>query len=100
MKAGAVYMLPDFCIRSDGDAIIAEVLDKNSPTSNTYSRTLSGLIGANGATFKFFFKVENMKMLAGDYDIDISSRFISHFTNKNEQLEYWIALEPDSTFEE
>lgn len=99
IKAGGVYMLPDFCIRSDGESVIAEVLDKNSPTSNTYARTLS-TDGANGSTFKFFFKVENMKMMPGDYDVEISSRFISHFTHTSEELEYWIALEPDSTFEE
>jgi hypothetical protein len=99
LRAAAVYMLPDFCIRSDGESVVAEVLDKNSPTSNTYSRELS-VDGSNGATFKFFFKVENMKILKGDYDLEISSKFISHFTHKTEALEYWIALEPDSAFEQ
>ena len=38
-------------------------------------------------------------MLPGDYDVTIC-RGISHFKNKDEDLdlEYWIAIEKDSTY--
>ena len=42
-------------------------------------------------------KVENMNMLDGDYDVSVSSKSISHFKHKKLPIEYWIALEPDST---
>ena len=45
----------------------------------------------------FYFKVENLKMISGDYDVSVSSKSISHFKNKKLPIEYWIALEPDST---
>ena len=48
--------------------------------------------------FKFFFKVENMKLLDGTYDVEISSKNISHYKNKSTDIEYWIALEPESTY--
>jgi hypothetical protein len=45
-----------------------------------------------------YFKTENLKMVIGDYDVNISSKGISHFKNKKDNLEYWIALEPDSKY--
>ena len=45
------------------------------------------------------FKVENLKMMSGDYDVAVSSKSISHFKNTKLPIEYWIALEPDSVFD-
>jgi len=60
---------------------------------------LKDIVVGQGATadYTFYFKVENMKMLDGDYDVAVSSKSISHFKNKKLPVEYWIALEPDST---
>ena len=49
-------------------------------------------------TYTFYFKVENLKMMSGDYDVAVSSKSISHFKNTKLPIEYWIALEPDSVF--
>ena len=46
-----------------------------------------------------YFKIENLKLLKGDYTVNISSAGISHFTHNDLPVEYWIALEPDSTYE-
>ena len=45
-------------------------------------------------------KKENLKIVPGDYDVDISSKGISHFKNTSSDLEYWIALEPTSEYGE
>ena len=50
--------------------------------------------------YKCFFKVENLKLFDGDYDVKISSKNISHFKNDKSNIEYWIALEPESTYSE
>ena len=58
-----------------------------------------GKFDTNGdGEFNFFFKVENMKLLDGTYDVEISSKNISHYKNKSYDIEYWIALEPESTY--
>ena len=44
------------------------------------------------------FKIENLKILEGNYEVKVSSKGISHFKNKDIDLEYFIALEPDSVF--
>ena len=51
-----------------------------------------------GEPFKMYFKSENLKIVGGDYVVSISEKGISHFKNTNNSLEYWIALEPDSTY--
>ena len=96
LKMAAILATPDLALTgTNGDAISLTVCDKKNTTSNTFSIDV-----AEGATadFKFYFKVENMKMLSGDYDVQVSSKSISHFQHKKLPIQYWIALEPDSKF--
>jgi hypothetical protein len=71
-------------------------LDKADTTSNNYSVDL-GETG-NDAEFEFYFKVENLKLLPGDYKVEITEKIVSKFTHENMDLSYWIALEPDSSY--
>ena len=67
---------------------------KKNDTSNEYAV----YVGETDQTFEFNFKVENIKIIPGAYDVIISSKLLSEFTNKQYNLKYFIALEPDSTF--
>ena len=69
--------------------------DKKNATSNTFSRTVGE---GNGSTFTMNFKIENLKVLDGNYSVSVSSKGISNFKNKDLDLEYFIALEPDSVY--
>ena len=94
-KMAAILKSPDLAlIGTKGGDIILKVCDKKNDTSNSFD-----IVVGQGATadYTFYFKVENMKMLDGDYDVSVSSKSISHFKNKKLPIEYWIALEPDST---
>ena len=72
-----------------------KVKDKKNNSSNDYAVT----IGNNAsAFFEFYFKVENLKLLPGDYKVQVSSKGISYFTHKNLDVSYFIALEPESTY--
>ena len=95
LKMAAILKSPDRgLIGTKGGDIILKVCDKKNDTSNSFD-----IVVGQGATadYTFYFKVENMKMLDGDYDVSVSSKSISHFKNKKLPIEYWIALEPDST---
>jgi len=47
------------------------------------------------------FITENLnKIMEGAYDVSLSSKRISHFKREGDTLNYWIALEQNSTFEE
>ncbi|BCU93630.1 MAG: hypothetical protein CM15mV2_2590 [uncultured marine virus] len=47
----------------------------------------------------FNFRVENIKLLPGSYDVEISKQLLAKFTNSDYNLDYYIALEPDSSYE-
>ena len=95
LKMAAILKSPELAlIGTKGGDIVLKVCDKKNDTSNSFD-----IVVGQGATadYTFYFKVENMKMLDGDYDVSVSSKSISHFKNKKLPIEYWIALEPDST---
>ena len=94
LKAAAVYQLPDFCVVGDGAKVKLVVRDKKNDTSNSYSIE----VGETDKNFTFNFKVENIKIIPGAYDVVVSSKLLSRFTNSIFNLTYYIALEPDSTF--
>ena len=55
-------------------------------------------VGETDKEFSFNFKVENIKIIPGAYNVIISSKLLAEFTNSKMNLTYFIALEPDSTF--
>tara|TARA_A200000159_G_C7187393_1_gene282274 strand:+ start:78 stop:737 length:660 start_codon:yes stop_codon:yes gene_type:complete len=91
-RAAAVYQLPDFSVIGDGKEISLVVRDKENDTSNTFSIT----VGTTSDEFVLNMKVENIKILKGDYDVTMSKCYISRWINKDISVTYWIALEPDS----
>ena len=94
-KAASVLGVNDLVLSSDGNTIKLEVTDKKNPTSNTFSRIVGE---GNGSTYSMNFKIENLKVLDGNYRVAVSSKGISHFVNTDVELEYFIALEPDSNY--
>ena len=94
VKAAAVYQLPDLSVIGKNNEIHMVVRDKKNDTSNEYSI----YVGETDSTFELNFKMENIKIIPGPYDVVISSKLLSEFTNKQYNLKYFIALEPDSTF--
>ena len=94
VKAAAVYQLPDLSVIGENGEITMVVRDKKNDTSNEYAVN----VGETDKDFEFNFKMENIKIIPGAYDVVISSKLLSEFTNKQYNLKYFIALEPDSTF--
>ena len=95
LKMAAILKTHDLAlVGTKGCDIVLKVCDKKNDTSNNFDI----VVGENAtADYTFYFKVENMKMLSGDYDVAVSSKSISYFKHKKLPIEYWIALEPDST---
>jgi len=94
VKAAAVYQLPDLSAVGESGVIKLVVRDKKNDTSNEYAI----VVGETDQEFTFNFKVENIKIIPGAYDVVVSSKLLSKFTNTRYNLTYYIALEPDSTF--
>ena len=94
-KAAAVYQLEDLSAIGEAGVIRLVVRDKRNATSNEYSI----IVGETDKEFTFNFKVENLKIIPTSYDVVLSSKLLSKFTNERYNLNYYIPMEPDSTFE-
>jgi hypothetical protein len=94
LKAASVYQLPDLSAVGEAGVVKLVVRDKKNDTSNDFSI----IVGETDSTFIFNFKVENIKILPGTYEVVVSQKLLSRFTSKDYDLKYYIALEPDSTF--
>ena len=96
LKASNIMQLNDIGLVSDGDTISLIATDKKNQTSNQFNVEVAE---GNGTKFNFYFKRDNLRMIPGEYDLTVSSKNISHWVNANKNLQYWVALETDSTYE-
>jgi len=94
LKASAVYQLPDISAVGEAGVVKLVVRDKKNETSNDFSI----VVGETNSEFVFNFKVENIKILPGTYEVVVSQKLLSRFQSKNHDLTYYVAMEPDSTF--
>ena len=94
LKAAAIYQLTDLAVVGGDGVVKIVVRDKKNDTSNDFSI----VVGETDSTFSFNFKVENIKILPGTYDVVVSRNLLSRFTCRDYDLTYYIALEPDSSF--
>ena len=94
LKAAAVYQVPDLSAIGENGVVKLVIRDKKNDTSHGHEE----VVGETNSEFVFNFKIENIKVLPGTYDVVVSQKLLSRFTSKNHDLIYYIALEPDSTF--
>ena len=99
-KAAAVIGAPDMVLEGmDLGTAVFKVTDKKNSTANDYAAKLDIEDQEKNVPYKFWFKVENLKLLPGSYDVQVSSKKISYFKNTNIDVEYFIALEPESSYD-
>ena len=99
MKASNVLGTPEIAVEggpAPADSIRIKALDVNNDSTDTFKIVLEE--SHSGDKFRFVFKTENMKMIPGNYDVEISSKGISHFSLQGQKLQYWIATESSSSF--
>jgi hypothetical protein len=96
-RAAGVIQAPDLVLEKKDADVFLTVKDKKNDTANTFSVDVDTT--TEGSNFKFYYKVENLKVMEGNYDVEISSKNISHLKSTNKDVEYWVALEPESSYE-
>ena len=80
------------------DSVISlSVVDSQNSTSNAFSIDIDGEY-PDGVEFNFILGISNLKIITGDYDVEISSKRISRFKHKELNVQYWIALEKTSSY--
>ncbi len=84
LKAAGIYQLPDLAVVGKNGVVKIQVRDKKNDTSNDFAIT----VGETDDSFEFNFKVENIKILPGTYDVVVSKKLLSRFTCQNYNLKY------------
>tara|TARA_B100000287_G_scaffold435626_1_gene505075 strand:- start:3583 stop:4296 length:714 start_codon:yes stop_codon:yes gene_type:complete len=101
-RAAKLYMVPDLCVTTRGQDLILTVTDKKNDTSNAFEIVVGEV--SPDETFCYCMKVENLKVMsqaqrAGrslNYQVSLSDKKVAYFKDQQGNLEYFIALEPDS----
>jgi|TARA_A100001234_G_scaffold67187_1_gene58913 hypothetical protein len=93
MRAASILGVPDLCLFNKGENVQLMVCDKKNETSNTFS-AIVGKHNPEVADFCYCFKVENIRLMPGDYKVSVAKNKVSHFVSADGNLEYYIALEP------
>jgi hypothetical protein len=94
-KTAAILGSPNVAVASDGETVRIITFDASNNAAHTTSIDLDM---AADSKFRLVFKTENLKLIPGSYDVEISSKGIAHFKNTKENLQYWIATEAGSTY--
>ena len=94
IKAATLLGLPHICVEGKDGKINLVATDVHNSSSDEYRSEL----GETGMVFNMVFKIENLKLYAGDYDVELTSKGISKFSHTSSNLQYFIATESDSTF--
>jgi len=95
IKAKQIFCLDDLSVVGDGEKIELIVQDKKNDTSNEYSIE----VGTTTEKFCMNFKIENLQFFPGSYEVVLSKKNIAKFSHQKMSLVYWVAMEPDSKFE-
>lgn len=98
-KASAVLGVSDITFtKNEDEELLVLVHDKSNVTSDCF--TLN--IGETDCPSMFRMNIlsDYLKILSGDYTVDLSSKRVARLTHKSLGVVYWIALEMDSAFNE
>ena len=96
-KAASTLGHSEVSIKAKDGVLSLSVVENQNATSNAFSIDIDGEFKQD-AVFNFIISISNLKILPGDYDVEISSKLITQFKNKEVPVRYWIALEKTSTY--
>ena len=94
IKMAQILSLPELVVHGDGSKIFLVATDTNNNSSDEFRNE----VGTTDKDFQMVFKIENMKLLSGGYQVGISSKGIAHFSHEHSKLQYWIATEQNSNY--
>jgi hypothetical protein len=94
MKASSVLSSPNIAVQSDGNSIELVSYDAKDDAQHTNSINVGE---GNGKSYKIVFKTENIKMVPGEYAVQISFKGFAHFKNTKDDIQYWVAFEKNES---
>lgn len=97
LRVSSVLSSPNIAFESNGNKVSIVSMDINDDSAHTNALEITE---GNGIKYMMLFKTENLtKILPGSYTVEVSTKGISHFTNNNYSLEYYVSIETGSYYE-
>jgi len=96
-RAASTLGHEEVSISNKNGVLTLSVVDNQNSTSNAFSIDIDGDFDQN-TNFNFILNIANLKIISGNYNVSVSSKLISLFSNKEINVKYWIALEKSSSY--
>lgn len=90
IKVASMINLPNLSVIGKGGELLLKIHEKANDTSNDGVQKIGEYAGKD---FSATFKTENLKLLPDDYNVEVQADAFAKFTNQNNNLTYFIALE-------
>lgn len=90
IKVASMINLPNLSVIGKGGELLLKIHEKANDTSNDGVQKIGEYAGKD---FSATFKTENLKLLPDDYNVEVQAGAFAKFTNQNNNLTYFIALE-------
>ena len=100
LKGMAITGANALCITGEDGKIFLEaktIAHGKSGSNPSGAPSYRAEVGVTDKKFSFIIMADNFKLLSGDYIVSVSQRGLSHFSSSD--VEYWIAVEANSSFE-
>jgi gp45 sliding clamp, C terminal len=96
MKAVNIFGSPNIVVQSDGENINLVACNSKDESQNSMVVEVGE---GNGKKFNIVFKAENIKMIQGEYLVEIAFKGFASFKNIKHNIQYWVAFESsESTY--
>ena len=89
LQGARVLGLPEIIVKCVDEVVTIEAGDSKNSSMNSYSKK----VAIADEDFTHTFKVDNMKMMMLDYNVEISSKGISKFSTEDGRVTYFVATE-------
>ena len=97
-KAASALGHSEMSISATEDGVNIKVFDSKDSSANIYNIQLANDAGYKEGQFEFVININNLKLLDGDYEVNISSKLISEWKKTTKPVRYYIALEKNSNY--
>lgn len=94
IRVASVLKSPDISVIGKDGKLSVSVSDIKNSLANSYSHN----VGETDLTFQANIKVDNLKMIQQDYTVSISSKKISRWKAKDNDMTIFVAIEASSSF--
>jgi len=92
LQAARVLGVPEIIVKGEDGKITISAGDSKNSSMNSFNKT----VGSTDEEFEHVFKVDNMKMMVLEYNVEISSKGISKFSTADGRVIYYVATESRS----